>query len=36
MLKKVVELYQSSKVVRAAIDEGFAHNPKLYTIAWEK
>ncbi|OLP54732.1 metal ABC transporter substrate-binding protein [Rhizobium rhizosphaerae] len=33
-LKKVVELYQSSKAVRDAIDAGFAHNPKLYTIAW--
>ena len=35
-LKKVVELYQSSKAVRDAIDTGFAHNQKLYTIAWEK
>jgi D-methionine transport system substrate-binding protein len=33
-LKKVVELYQNSKVVREAIDKGFASNPKLYTIAW--
>lgn len=33
-LKKVVELYQTSKVVREAIDKGFANNPKLYTIAW--
>lgn len=33
-LKKVVELYQFSKVVREAIDKGFAGNPKLYTIAW--
>ncbi len=33
-LKKVVELYQTSKAVREAIDNGFAHNPKLYTIAW--
>ncbi|MFP5078365.1 MetQ/NlpA family ABC transporter substrate-binding protein [Rhizobium sp. YIM 134829] len=35
-LKKVVELYQTSKVVRDAIDTGFAHNPKLYTIAWDQ
>ncbi|MBO0145038.1 MetQ/NlpA family ABC transporter substrate-binding protein [Agrobacterium sp. Ap1] len=33
-LKKVVELYQNSKVVREAIDKGFASNSKLYTIAW--
>ncbi|RWX74976.1 MetQ/NlpA family ABC transporter substrate-binding protein [Neorhizobium lilium] len=33
-LKKVVELYQTSKVVREAIAKGFANNPKLYTIAW--
>ncbi|SIR30671.1 D-methionine transport system substrate-binding protein [Rhizobium sp. RU35A] len=35
-LKKVVELYQTSKTVREAIAKGFANNPKLYTIAWEK
>jgi D-methionine transport system substrate-binding protein len=35
-LKKLVDLFHASKAVRAAIDKAFAHDPKLYTIAWEK
>jgi D-methionine transport system substrate-binding protein len=35
-LKKLVELYQNSDAVKAAIDKAFAHDKKLYTLSWLK
>ncbi|MDB5523121.1 MAG: outer rane lipoprotein [Rhizobium sp.] len=33
-LKKLVELYQNSTAVKAAIDKAFANDKKLYTLSW--
>lgn len=35
-LHNIVELYQSSEAVRAAIHEAYAANGDLYTLAWEE
>lgn len=35
-LHRFVKIYQTSPIVREAISKGFANNPKLYSIAWEK
>ncbi|MET0313168.1 MAG: MetQ/NlpA family ABC transporter substrate-binding protein [Hansschlegelia sp.] len=35
-IAKLVQIYQTSPKVRAAIAKAFANNPTLYTLAWEK
>lgn len=35
-IRQFIELYQTSLAVRARIDAGFAHNPALYTLPWQR